>query len=148
MTLAIATVMDSISKLSVSGLVIKDMDEIPATADEGVHTIFPEPLNLVTNFDAQKASFGEGAGGSWNVEYDLNYTFCYAPIGSGRGLELFSPTIVMAFAFLSAIMECNPQAGAVLLRPGDLTNVGPIPDPSGKQFYGCSISVHVLEFVH
>lgn len=148
MALAVLTVTDSISKLTVTGVTLKDIDEIPTVVDGRMcPIIYPEPVDFVTNFDAQKATLGEGAGSQWDVNYDLKYTLCFSAIGSGRGMELFSGTISTAFAFMDAIMVCNPQAGAVLIRPGGIGTPGPVSDPSGNQFFGVSLTVHVLEFV-
>ena len=148
MALAIATVTNSIAALTVSGLTIKDIDEIPASVvDANCPVIYPEPLNLMTNLVDEPAHFGEGANSDWNVEYDLTYTLCYCPVGDGREMENFAPAIDKANGFIYAIMKANPLTGAVLVRATGISEVGPVPDPSGNLFIGCRITVHVLEFV-
>jgi hypothetical protein len=148
MALAIATVTNSIAALSVSGLTIKDIDEIPSSAvGRNLPIMFPNPAGFVNNFDAQKATTGEGVNSKWDVSYELNYLILYAASGAGRGLELFAPTVSLAFAVMDAVMICNPIAGAVLLRPGTIGVPGAITDPSGGEFYGVQVSFRVLEFV-
>lgn len=148
MALALSTITNSIAALSVSGLTIKDIDEIPEAWTLSGHVLYPEPVDLVTNFVAENASFGVGAGSSWNVEYDLTYTLLYEKLGSGNGLQFFSPAVLMGFAVMDAIMAASPLAGAVTVKPTSMSTPGPVSDPSGNMFYGMRITLHVLEFVN
>ena len=80
MALSITTVTNSIAALSVTGVTIKDIDEIPASVDAyDCPILYPEPVDFVTNLTVTAASFQ----GKYDVEYDLTYTFLYAQIGEG-----------------------------------------------------------------
>jgi len=152
MTLLLATVTNSIAALSVTGLTIKDIDEIPARVyGRNCPILYPEPLDFMTNFTAEKMTFRRGLTVKWMMNYDLTYTMLYAPIGSGRGLELFAPTIAKACLFFDVLMESHPVTGAELVTPQGWGVPGPMMDPTGggvadaELFYGVRLTIHVAE---
>ncbi len=149
MTLAIVTVCDSISKLSVMGVTIKDVDEIPSDCSMLLPVLFPEPVNLMTDFTMTRDSFGGGSVAKMTVGYNLHYTFCLAPVGSGfTGLEYFDETLTKVAAILDAVLAIDTFAGAIDITPQEATEFGPVPDPAGKQYIGCRLTFHVEEFVN
>lgn len=149
MTLAIATLCNSIAGISVTGLTVKDIDEIKEEfLPRDCPVLYPEPVDFVTNLTADRAAFGVGSGSRWNVEYDLKYTLLYAPIGSGRGMEMISPTVTLAFAIVDAILALSTLSGAVLVTFGGLSMPGPMGDPAGTGFFGVQITLHVLDLVN
>lgn len=148
MGLALTTITDSIAGLTVTGLTIKDIDEIPLTWEGRAHVIYPEPVDFLTEFDAQPATFGTGSTRAWDVTYTMRYTLLYAEVSAGRGMELFKPTIDLALDFMDAIIALTTITGSVTLKPGTISTPGPVTDPSGKVFFGCHITVRVLEFVN
>jgi hypothetical protein len=148
MALQIITLCDSISKLSVDGVTIMDIDAIP-TADLRKPVLFPEPVGFVSNFSMVRNSQGGGSVALMTVEYDLNYTFCYSPVGSLRtGLGTYGPMVDKAFEILDAIIAIDEITGAVDLTPGEIPIFGVVADPSGNQYNGCKLTVHVMEFVN
>jgi len=148
MALALTTLTDSISGLTVSGLTILDIDQIPEAAERDVPCLYPEGIDFITNMVTERAAFGTGSTGKWNVEYDLNYTLLYAPAGSGRGMEQFSGMMAKAFAVVDAILAIATITGAVTLTFNGIS-VGPIvSDPAGNQFWGARLTFHALEFVN
>jgi hypothetical protein len=152
MTFAIATITNSIAAVSITGVTIKDIDEIPARVyGRNCPILYPEPLNFITNFEAIKNTFGRGLTVKWHMHYDLNYTLLYAPVGSGRGLELFAPTIAMACLIFDEIMEAHPLTGAELVVPGAIGVPGLMFDPTGgtaqdaEAFYGVQLTFRITE---
>ncbi len=100
MVLALLTVCDSISGLDVNGVTIMDIDQIPPDGLRLTPCLFPEPVNFVTDFVMTRQSTGGGSSAKLDLEYNLHYTFCYAPVGSGRmGLDLYSGMIEKAALF-------------------------------------------------
>lgn len=148
MALALSTITDSISKLSVTGLTIYDIDEIPEAAERDVPCMYPEGIDFITNMTTSTAAFGLGAGSRWDIEYDLNYTLLYAPAGSGRGYEQFAPMMVLAFKVVDAILAIATISGAVTLRFNGMSGSPIVSDPAGNSFWGVRLSFHVLEFVN
>jgi len=147
MALAIATVVDSISNLSVSGLTIKDMDTIPASASGLGPLLIPLP-NFVTNFNMERDSYGGGSTAKMTVTYNLNYRLLFAQAGSGRDLEYFDNMVSMVALLWDAILAIETLTGAIDLVPAGITNMGLINDPAEHEYYGCDIAVRVTEFVN
>jgi hypothetical protein len=152
MTLLLATVTDSISKISVTGLTIKDIDEIPVRVyGRNCPIMYPEPLDLITGWEVQKMTFGRTTTVKWMMRYSLTYTLLYAPVGSGRGFELFAPTIALACLFFDKLMESHPVTGAELVVPTGFGVPGIMYDVSGpglrdaEAFYGVRLIVQVQE---
>src|SRR3972149_7264806 len=104
MTLAISTICDSTSSLSVSGLTIKDLNEIPeAVTGRDCPVIYPKPDGFVTNFEMVRDSFGGGPTAKMTVTYDLTYRLLGAPIGAGGGLvDSYSLLVQKMDAFIGA----------------------------------------------
>ena len=150
MALAIATIADSIAAVSVSGVTIKDLNEIPeAVTLRDCPVLFPRPDGFVTDLAVKRDSFGTGAVAKMTVTYILTYTFCHAPIGSGRGLfDVYDNMIANAFAIIDAIITNDTVTGLVDLQVDDALNFGPVEDPSGNVFHGCEIQLYVMEFVN
>jgi hypothetical protein len=155
MTFKLATVTNSIAAISVTGLTIKDIDEIPVRVyDRNCPILYPEPLDFITNFEAEKMTFGRALTVKWRMRYNLTYTLMYAPIGSGRGLELYAQTIAMACLFFDKLMESHPLTGCELVVPISISAPGPMFDPTGTNlpqgevvqlFYGTRLTIQVQE---
>ena len=147
MALAIATVVDNISKLSVSGLVIKDMDEIPGSVDARQPTLIPLP-DFLTDYAMERDSFGGGSTAKMTVNYTLNYRLCYAPVGAGRPLEWFDNMVSMVGLIMDAVMAVDTLGGTVDIVPAGVRNMGIVNDPGDAGFYGCDLAFKVEEFVN
>jgi len=152
MSFLLATVTNSIAAMSVAGLTIKDIDEIPVRVyGRNCPILYPEPLDFTPSFEAIKMTFGRGATVKWNMHYDLVYTLLYAPVGSGRGMELYAPTIAMGCLIFDELMEALPITGAELVIPGGWSIPGPLYDPTGpgatdaEAFYGMKLTFRVTE---
>lgn len=148
MSLAIATVVDSIEALEVTGLNIAGIDNIPPDCKMLTPILIPEPLNFVTNFLTTRDTFGTSTTAEKTAEYDLNYTFLYAPLGSGRtGLEYYGEMLEMAGLIVDEILDNDTITGCVDISPQGTVDFGPVPDPSGNQYLGCRLVFHVVEYL-
>lgn len=148
MALALTTVPDSIAGLSVSGLVIKDINEIPAAVDPRQPTLLPLP-DYLTGFSVVRDSFGDGAA-KMTVTYNVNYRLCYAPLGDGRTatLEQQSGLVAMVGLILDAVLAVTTLNGLIDILPAQVVGMGAVNDPSDRPFWGCDISFQVMEFVN
>lgn len=151
MALALTTVADSISGLTVTNVAIKDLDEIPTavTTRAGTSVLMPLP-EYVTEFEMERNSFGGGSTAKMTVTYTLNYRFFLAEVSAYRNNTLgWMDDIVDRVAdIFDAILAIDVFAGCVDIEPGRITNMGVVNDPTDAQFYGCDISVEVKEFVN
>jgi hypothetical protein len=144
MALAIATVADSISKLSISGLTIKDVNELPDSVQaRDCPVIIPAP-NFVTNFQAERQELTVN---ELDYRYTLNYRLLAFPVGSGRGIfEAYPKAVEWTGKFLDALVANHSITGAVDIEPGSVISFGVVEDPGGSSFHGCDIAINVLEF--
>lgn len=150
MSLAIVTVADSISKLSVSGVTLKDLDGIPTRVRKRDCPIFyPKPDGFISGFTPERVSMGSGSTAQLNVNYNLNYRFLFTPIGSERGLFALYPTMVAKVVLiLEAVLANDIITGLVDFQVIDVGEFGPVEDPMGNFFHGCDFSLEILEFVN
>jgi len=150
MGLAIATISSAITDLSVTGLTIKDIDEIPqAVINRDCPLLVPNPDNYVTRFIAEPDSFGAGSDRKWTATYTLNYLLLYAAVGAGRTtvIEKYSGMVSTAFAFFDAVLASSTLTGTVDFEPDMIGDFG-IVDFSGTSFHSCAVSLNVKEFVN
>ncbi len=149
MALNIAGVADGIAALSVTGLVIKDLDGIRDAVDvRECPVLVPSMMNFITNFNPQRRSTGLNSAAAFDIEYDLTYNLYVEPVGSTRGLQdIFPEMIAKAFAVFDAALATE-NAGAVDVLPKAIQNPGNMNDPANNGFIGCQIVFHVMEFVN
>lgn len=150
MSLQLATITASIAALDVAGVNIRGIDAIPESlTTRGTPALFPEPNGFVTNFIARHASFDSGADAPKTVEYDLTYTFCFAPVGTARSiLDIYGEMLRAAFAVWDAILAHDAIAGAIDFQPKNNLYFGLVVDPAGGKHHGCQFIFHVKEFVN
>ena len=150
MALGITTVADSISKLSISGVTVKDIDEIPerVLVRDGA-VLYPRPDGFVTNMKVVPAAFGSAGTRKYTVTYTLHYMLITAPIGKGRGLfDVYSDLVSKTYLVIDAIIANDNLSGSVEFQTRDVQNFGPVVDPAGNPHHGCEIVVDVTEFVN
>ena len=149
MALATITICNSIQGLTIAGVKVLDLDEISPEVVRQTPVLFPEPLEFITDFSMERDSFGGGSVAKMTVTYNLHYTFCYAPIGSGRmGLDIYSGMIEAAMSILDAVLAIDTMDGLIDIIPLAPVEFGPVPDPAGNQYLGCRFAFQVMEFVN
>lgn len=147
MSLKINTVADSISNLTVSGLSLKDIDEIPAKL-EGRDCPFLtlDPDNPVT-FESLDFVTTGGPNAKKDAHYTLNYLLVYGQVGKGRTnkLESISGMISMAQLIIEAVIGATAITGAVdwnaSIGDAEVINWG------GVSFDSIQIRISITEFV-
>jgi len=148
MTLSISTVTNSIAAISVSGVTIKDLDEIPNQVDPSACPIlYPEPVNFITNLAVTPMSYGTAGSGYFDVDYDMTYAFLYAKVRSGGALlDHYAGFVDKVCLILDAILLNDNVTGCVDLSFQGSANFVAIPDPAGNIFHGCHLIFHAKEF--
>ena len=146
-TSTIATVADSISGLSISGVTIKDIDQIPETARMLTPLLIPQPANFVTDVSVTFQTYGSNGGAKINTNYNLNYVFLFCEVSSGMGaFAAFSGLISKLSSILVAINSNDAITGAVDVKISSIGNIGVITDPAGVEFWGFEFSLKILEY--
>jgi hypothetical protein len=145
-TSSIATVADSIAGLTISGVTIKDIDQIPDSARMLAPLLIPTPDNFVTDLGYTFESFGFNGTPKINTNYTLNYVFLFCEVGGMGAFSAFSGLIAKLSAILVAIMSNDTITGAVDVKINSVGNIGVIQDPAGVEFWGLEFSLRVLEY--
>ena len=150
MALAFSTICNSIAAISVTGVTIKDIDEIPESVlVRDCPIMYPEPDGFISEFKYIRDSTGPGSVAKATVTYNMTYAFLYTSIGSGRGLfDVYDDMLTKVGLILDAIIISDGITGVVDLVPGDTLQFGAVPDPAGNMFIGTRLVFSVTEFVN
>lgn len=148
-SIGLATVADSISNLSISGVTIKDIDQIPDSAAMLCPLLIPQPNGFVSDINPEFQSFGSNAAQKMDLSYTLNYLYLHAEVGSGiNSYLIYSGLITKLIAIIAAIMSNDKITGLVDMKLQSVSQIGVITDPSGAEFWGIQFSFRVLEYVN
>jgi hypothetical protein len=144
----IATVFDSIAALVVSGVTIKDVDEIPeAVLVRHCPVMFPDPDSPVSGLRVDPQTTGAGTNGKNNVLYTLNYVYLHTPVGEGRFIAgNISGMVAKCVLILNALIANDAVTGSIDIEPRIEGEFGVMSDATGAQFWGFRIAIDVLEF--
>lgn len=147
MTLAITTVSTAIAALTVAGVKICDLDNIPPSGMRQTPILFPDPANPISNMECIPQSYGGGSSRLMDVDYDLNYVFIFCEMGAGRtGLDYLEDCMLKVQAIYDEILEIDTFAGGVDILPTGNIQLITMTDPAGKNYLGCAMTFHVKEF--
>ena len=121
-TSTISTVADSIAGLTISGVTIKDIDQIPDTARMLCPLLIPDPNGFVTDISVSFETYGSNGGAKINTNYTLNYMFLFCEVGSGLGTyAAYSGLITKLSAILVAINSNDSISGAVDVKINNIS---------------------------
>lgn len=148
MAISTDTITNSIAALTVTGVTIRDIDEIPENVDvRQCPTLYPEPVNFISSLEVTPMSFGTAGSGHFDVEYDMAYTFLYKPVGASRTLLSLYPTMLtLAMDIVDKIIVSDTITGLVDLTFAGFSDFGVALDPAGNSFIGTGMIFHVKEF--
>lgn len=154
MVLNLLNVAEAIAALDVTGLEIRDINEIPAEVGlRSPAVLVPLPA-YITDFTMERDSYGGGSTAKMTVGYTLNYRLLYAPIGTDRVLTLaiFMDLTEMIGLILDAVLAIDVLdsdfSEVVDIVPLSVINMGIVNDPADRAFYGCDFAFRVSEFVN
>ena len=140
------TIFNSIAALVPTGVVIKDLNEIPQAVDPRQPTLYPLPDSAVSDFQVVRRSQGSAGTALMDVTYTLTYRFCCFPVGSGRGLfDVYDGFLTRVVAIINTLLTADTVTGLIDMDEWNWS-FGIVADPSGVEFYGCDLSMRVLEF--
>jgi hypothetical protein len=147
MTVNLVAIADAISKVSISGVTVKDINEIPDQWDMRQPALFPRANDFITECSVEAVTNG-GNSAAKDLTYTLNYVFMYAPVGSGRGLlDAYSGMVTMACTILDTFAATDFTAYGALRFEVSMGAFGPVADPSGAMGHGCEFAFKILEFI-
>ena len=145
---AIATVADSIAGLSVSGVTMRDTDQIPPNGEMVCPIFFLQPSGFISDLSVVRTTFGINGAGRLDMSYTLNYVYLHAPVGGSVGtFDLYAGMVTKLALILNAIMSNDTITGPEDIKPGGLIDMGVVADPTGKEYWGTLVAINVLEYV-
>ena len=151
MTIAInlVTVADAIAALNISGVTVRDIDQIPESALPILPVLYPRPNEFITNLKWSRESYGADSAAAMNLTYVLHYHYLHAVVGSGGGLlSVYSGLITNLVKILAAIFDDSNPSGAVDMQLVSISSVGVLTDPVGEtKYHGVEISLQVTEYI-
>ncbi len=148
--LQLESVASAIAALNITDVMIQDIDAIPPQADtvRGA-VLFPDPGGFVTDLTVTRDAWWSGATSILTIEYNLNYIFFYVPTSSGRGaLSNYAGMVSTWVDIVNVIMGSDAIHDRCTLSLVGVPIFGPMTDPSGKPFNGCSLTFHVSEQIN
>lgn len=144
MAIGLVTIADSISNISVSGLTIKDIDQIPQVITQrDCPMLMPDPDNYI-GFSIAPDVLSKT---KWTIHYKLNYILVHSVVGAGRTtvLDNYSAMITKVMAVIDAVIGLTSLTGAV---DWDATAGDPfILDWNNTQYNACRIVINAVEFI-
>jgi hypothetical protein len=148
-SLSLATVADSISKLSISGVTVKDLDELSASWKSLPNVLYPKPDGWISNAKFTVDTFGSMGVEKATFTCNMAYRFLGTEIGNmGAFSAAYSNVITKLVLILNVILANDVITGAVDFRLLGISNIGPLADPAGNVFHGCDLVFTYSEFVN
>ena len=142
-TIDLATVTDSISNLVISGVTIKDIDQIPDIVGLATATLYPKRDGLITNYKTERTDV---TGQNLNVYYTLNYQYFHCAIGN-TGFGDF-PALMTKVALIGAALASDASwAGCVDHSDPRFGIMGALKDGAGNTFWGAEVSINIMQFL-
>ena len=141
-----ATVADSISALSISGVTVKDVDAIISTYTAAPKTLAPRPDGYISNITVTRDSFGTGGAEKLTLSYTLTYRYYHTSLGVQLNFADFAAMIANIELIAEAFITNDALTGLIDLTLEGIGEVGPVNDPSGAMFHGCDFILRITEF--
>ena len=145
-SLLMPSITDAISQVTVSGVSMKDADEISASFAGKSNVFYPNPEGFITGFRVANLTFPRGASEKADVSYTLNYRFLGTQIGDlGNMPKAYGDMLDKLMTLLNAILATDaPYSGAVDMTVGNIS-VGARSDPAGNMYHGADVALNITE---
>jgi hypothetical protein len=144
--LFLSSIADAISHISISGVTVKDVNELSAQWISLPDVLYPNPDQFITNYTNEFVSVLRGDTAPVNVHYTLNYRFLHVQVGDMAAMpKSYSDLLDKVAAIINAIQAVHaPYSGRVDMVIGGIS-LGPRDDPAGNQYFGADIALNITE---
>ncbi len=140
------TTAGSIAAVTITGVTVRDVDEIPQSGSMVCPILFPQPdgwlsdvaqgPKIITLNDAEGSEF----------TYNLHYVFLLAEAGSGvGGLDPYNDLIAKLQTIIQTITSDDTLNAAVELTLAGMEGIGVVQDPSNVDYWGALLSFRCVE---
>jgi hypothetical protein len=145
-SLYLASIADAISNISISGVTVKDKDQLSGNWTPLPNVLFPSPDNWITGFAIQYDALMQGASAPMTIKYTLNYRFLGVQVGDIAAFPVsYSALVDKVVAIINALIAVPaPYSGKVEMIVGNI-GIGARNDPAGNNFFGADIALNISE---
>jgi hypothetical protein len=150
MALAAGTIATAIHNLSITGVTVLDITEIPQAVDlRTCPLLCPGPSWISGGIGSSEdgegpATFGPGM---WVFQRVFSYRYFHAKVGTGRGLYDHYSAMSTNLDAIQTAFTTLAVAGVDVMEI-DNSEFGIVNDPAENQFYGFDISVALKERIN
>jgi hypothetical protein len=144
--LFLSGIADAIAGISITGVTVKDRDQISASWIGTPNVLYPNPDGWLTDFTIQFDSLLQGADAPMTIGYTLHYRFLGVQVGDLAAMPVaYSALVDKVIAICNALIAVpGPYSGRVQMVVSD-PQLGPREDPAGNQYYGADIALQIQE---
>ena len=145
--LNLANITNSIATISVTGVTIKDKDEVVGNWTPLPNVLYPNPNNWISDFEIGYVTNLRGSTAKADISYTLNYRFLGTQSGDLATFPVaLSALVDKVILIINAIFAVHaPYSGKVDMELVGISSPGPLPDPAGNLFFGCDIALRITE---
>ena len=142
----LSSIADAIANISISGVTVKDRNEIAGSWQSIPNVLYPHPDGWITGFTVQYDALLQGAAAPMTLSYTLNYRFLGVAVGDMSTFPVsYSALIDKLMLIVNAIIATpTPYSGRVEMRLGEIS-VGPRTDPAGNNYFGADFALIISE---
>jgi hypothetical protein len=145
-SLKLSEIADAISQIAISGVTVKDKNEVSGSWVSLPNVLYPNPDGWVTGFGIEYATVMQGATAPMDISYTLNYRLLGVQVGDLALMPVsYSALVDKLVLVLNAMISAHaPYTGRVEMKVGDI-GLGARTDPAGNQYYGADIALNIME---
>lgn len=146
MNLMLTDITNSIAAISVSGVTIKDVDELSGSWLGNANILFPNPDNFISGFGIEYDALMQGSTAPMTVSYTLSYRLLSVQIGDISAFPVsYSQLVDKVASIVDAFVSVfAPYSGRVEMIVSGVS-LGPRQDPAGNNFFGADIALAIRE---
>lgn len=145
-SLNLANICNAIAGLSISGVTVKDVDELAESWTTEPNILYPNvnPPGFVTEFGVEAEQYVDGTIGLNSVHYTLNYRFLGTDLGENLKTGYLNVVNKLTLIVQAILAAPRPYSEDVEMELGNIT-IGPVADPAGHQFHGADFALKIVE---
>lgn len=142
----LANIANSIAAISISGVTVKDRDEVSGSWLSIPNVLYPKPDGWISGFTLNYDTVMQGASAMMTVGYTLTYRFLGVQVGDIAIFPVAYSTLVDKLVLIINAMLSTPApySGKVEMRLSGV-DIGPRADPAGNNYFGADITLQITE---
>lgn len=141
------TIAGYIANVSISGVTVCDIDQIPQGAQMVTPILFPQPEGWLSDVSQGPRGISVNDAEQSDFTYILHYVFLLAPLGSGISqTEPYNSLVSKLKTIIQTLMSDDTLAGLVDISFNGLEGFGEVEDPSGVHYWGALPSFRITEY--